>query len=397
MYDIKDIRKFKDKIYLASPTMHGDELKYMTSAYETNWMSTIGENIDEVEKKVASLIGKRRAVALSTGTAALHLAMRVSGITHGTRVFCSTLTFAATVNPVVYVGGEPILIDSERDTWNMDPELLREAFEKYPDVRHVVAVDLFGTPGKLDEIRKICDERGAVFIEDAAEALGSTYRDRPAGSFGDIAAISFNGNKIITGSSGGALITDSDVTADLVRKLSTQSREAAQWYEHEMYGYNYRMSNVVAGVIRGQLPYLEEHIERKKKIYRRYKEGFASLPITMNPYDAENSCPNFWFSCAVIDADAMAPQTRGETDVTYDKIPGKTCPTEIIEALCQNNAEARPIWKPMHLQPVYRENTVIGGGVSEDVFARGVCLPSDIKMTEEEQDRIIDIVAKCFG
>ena len=396
MYDVKDIKPFKDKIFLASPTMHGDELKYMTSAYESNWMSTVGENINEVEKEVASLIGREHAVALSTGTSALHLAMRISGITRGTKVFCSTLTFAATVNPVVYEGGVPILIDSERDTWNIDPEILEEAFDKYPDVKHVVAVDLFGTPGKLAEIRRICDEHGAVFIEDAAESLGSTYRGRPAGSFGDIGVISFNGNKIITGSSGGALITDSEEVASLARKLSTQSRENAQWYEHEMCGYNYRMSNVVAGVIRGQIPYLSEHAAKKKKIYERYKEGFRGLPLSMNPYDEVNSEPNFWLSCAVVEPSAMAPQRRGEVDVSYEKASGRSCPTEIIEALAANNAEARPIWKPMHLQPVYRDNTVLGGEVSEDIFARGVCLPSDIKMTEEQQDRIIEIVRRCF-
>ena len=396
MYDIKYTEPFGNKIFLASPTMHGDELKYMTSAYESNWMSTVGENIDDVEEKAARLIGRGHAVALSTGTAALHLAMRISGITRGTKVFCSTLTFAATVNPVVYEGGVPILIDSEYDTWNMDPDILEEAFKKYPDVKHVVAVDLFGTPGKLAEIRRICDEHGALFIEDAAESLGSYYRGRPAGSFGDIGVISFNGNKIITGSSGGALVTDSEETAILARKLSTQSRENAQWYEHEMCGYNYRMSNVVAGVIRGQIPYLSEHVEKKKKIYERYREGFKGLPLCMSPYDAENSAPNFWLSCAVVDPDAMAPQTRGEVDASYEKVSGKTCPTEIIEALAANNAEARPIWKPMHLQPIYRENTVLGGAVSEDIFARGVCLPSDIKMTEEAQDRIIEIVKRCF-
>ncbi len=397
MYDVNDINPFAKRIYLASPTMHGDELKYMTAAYESNWMSTLGENIDEVEREVARLTGRRRAVALSTGTAALHLAMKLSGITRGTRVFCPTLTFAATVNPVVYEGGVPILIDSERDTWNMDPELLEEAFEKYPDVRHVVAVDLFGTPGKLKEIKEICRRHGAAFIEDAAEALGSLFEGAMAGSFGDASAISFNGNKIITGSSGGALVTDSDEDADLARKLSTQSREAAQWYEHETYGYNYRMSNVVAGVIRGQIPYLAEHIEKKKNIYERYKKGFAGLPLEMNPYDGARSEPNFWFSCATVDRDFMAPQTRNGRDVTYEKVSGKTCPTEIIEALAANNAEARPIWKPMHIQPVYRDCAVVEGAVSEDIFARGVCLPSDVKMTEDEQDRIIDVVAKCFG
>ncbi len=396
MFNNYDIKPLEKRIYLASPTMHGDELKYMTEAYNTNWMSTVGKNIECIESVLTEKLGKRYAVALSTGTAALHLSMVLSGITKGTRVFCSDLTFAATVNPVVYVGGEPILIDSEYDTWNMDPDLLREAFEKYPDVKHVVAVNLFGTPGKLDEIKEICKEHNACFIEDAAESLGSFFNGSPAGSFGDIGVISFNGNKIITGSSGGALITDDAHIAEMAHKLSTQSREEAQWYQHERYGYNYRMSNVVAGVIRGQFPYLKEHADLKAAIYERYKKGFEGLPVKMNPYDAEKCSPNFWLSCMIIDEDAMCPHRRTETEAFYDKEHGKSCPTEIIDALALSNIESRPIWKPMHLQPIYRNNISVGGAVSEDIFARGVCLPSDIKMTEEEQDLVIKIVRSCF-
>ena len=396
MYCRTDISPLKKRIYLSSPTMHGEELKYMTEAYETNWMSTVGENVESVERIMTEKLGHKYAVALSSGTSALHLAMILSGISGGKRAFCSTLTFAATVNPVVYCGGIPILIDSEYDTWNMDPELLEKAFKLYPDVKHVVVVNLFGTPAKLDEIKSICQANGATFIEDAAESLGSYYCGRPMGSFGDIGVISFNGNKIITGSSGGALLTDNKETADLARKLSTQSREDAQWYQHERYGYNYRMSNVIAGVIRGQFPFLEDHVERKTEIYNRYKEGFKDIPVSMNPYDWEKSTPNFWLSCLLIDKDHMSDQRRTETEAFYDEEHGKSCPTEIIDALALNNIESRPIWKPMHLQPIYKDCLSVGGGVSEDIFERGVCLPSDIKMSKSQQDRIIEIVKRCF-
>ena len=312
-------------IYLATPTMHGDEMKYMAEAYDTNWMSTVGENIDQVERSVADIVGKEYAVALSSGTAALHLAVKLSGIRKEMRVFCSTLTFAATVNPVLYEGATPVLIDSEYDTWNMDPVRLEEAFARYPDVKHVIAVDLFGTPGKLDEIKDICAKHGALFIEDSAEALGSYYKSKCAGKIGDIGVVSFNGNKIITGSSGGALLTDDKNIASEAKKLSTQSREAAQWYQHVEYGYNYRMSNVIAGVIRGQIPYLAEHAEKKKKIYERYKKGFSHLPVKMNPYDEANSEPNFWMSCILIDKDAMCRQVRTDTEAFFDAEPGKSC------------------------------------------------------------------------
>ncbi len=396
MYNKTDVKPFENRIYLSSPTMHGDELKYMTRAYETNWMSTVGENIDEVENILIEKLGHKYALALSSGTAALHLATILSGIGCGKRVFCSSLTFAATVNPVVYCGGVPILIDSEYDTWNIDPVLLEKAFDMYPDVKHVVVVNLFGTPAKLDEIKEICARHGAAFIEDAAESLGSLYKGEPAGSFGDIGAISFNGNKIITGSSGGALLADDKDTIDLARKLSTQSREAAQWYQHERRGFNYRMSNVIAGVIRGQFPYLEEHVEKKTEIYNRYKEGFKDIPVKMNPYDTEKSVPNFWLSCLLIDKDYMCPHRRTETEAFFEAEHGKSCPTEIIDSLALSNVESRPIWKPMHLQPIYRDCLKVGGEVSEDIFARGVCLPSDIKMSASDQDRIIDIVRRCF-
>ena len=404
---------FKNKIWLSSPTMHGDELKFMTEAYDTNWMSTVGKNINEAEKTVCEKIGCNYAVALSSGTAALHLAMKLMGIKRGDTVFCSDVTFGATVNPIVYEGGIPVFIDTEYDTWNMSPEALEKAFEMYPETKLVVTANLYGVPGKLDEIRNICSRYGAKIVEDAAESFGATYKGKQTGLFGDVGVISFNGNKIITGSSGGMLLTNDIESANKARKWSTQSRENAPWYQHEEVGYNYRMSNVIAGVVRGQLPYLEEHIAQKKAIYMRYTEGFKDLPLKMNPYDEENSEPNFWLSCAIIDKEAMCRQVRGEHEALYISEKGKSCPTEILETLAKYNAEGRPIWKPMHLQPIYRNNPFItadGNGrartnayiagdaidVGMDIFERGLCLPSDNKMTEDEQSVIIEIIRKCF-
>lgn len=402
-----------EKIWLSSPTMHGDELKYMTEAFETNWMSTIGENINETERLICEKVGCKYAIALSAGTAALHLAVKLAGVKHGDRVFCSDMTFDATVNPVVYEGGVPVFIDTECDTWNMDPVTLEKAFELYPDVKVVVVAHLYGTPGKIDEIKAICDKHGAIIVEDAAESLGATYKGRHTGTFGSFNCISFNGNKIITGSSGGMLLTDSKEAANKARKWSTQSRENAPWYQHEELGYNYRMSNVIAGVVRGQIPYLEEHIAQKKAIYMRYKEAFKDLPVKMNPYDEKNSEPNFWLSCMIIDEDAMCKQVRSERDYCYVSESGKTCPHEILDELAKINAEGRPIWKPMHMQPIYRMNGFVtkdGNGrartnayiaveaddVGMDIFNRGLCLPSDNKMTPEQQDRIIEVIKKCF-
>lgn len=402
-----------EKIWLSSPTMHGDELKYMTEAFETNWMSTVGANINEVEKEVCEKVGCKYAVALSSGTAALHLAVKLAGVKHGDKVFCSDMTFDATVNPVVYEGGEPVFIDTEYDTWNMDPIALEKAFELYPEVKVVVIAHLYGTPGKVDELKAICEKHNAVIIEDAAESLGATYKGVQTGTFGKYNCISFNGNKIITGSSGGMLLTDDKEAADKVRKWSTQSRENAPWYQHEELGYNYRMSNVIAGVVRGQIPYLEEHIAQKKAIYMRYKEAFKDLPVKMNPYDEKNSEPNFWLSCLIIDENAMCKQVRGERDYCYNSESGKTCPQEILDELAKINAEGRPIWKPMHMQPIYRMNGFVtknGNGrartnayidgdtqdVGMDIFNRGLCLPSDNKMTVKQQDRVIEAVKRCF-
>ncbi|MBR7164255.1 MAG: DegT/DnrJ/EryC1/StrS family aminotransferase [Clostridia bacterium] len=393
------IKPFANKVWLSTPTMHGEELTYMTEAYQTNWMSTIGQNINEVEKLASDYVGTKYAVGLSAGTAALHLAVKLAGVKRGAKVFCSDMTFAATVNPVVYEGGVPVFIDSERETWNMDPVALEKAFSLYPEVKTVIMVHLYGTPGKIEQIKAICDRHGATLIEDAAESLGATYNGKQTGSFGQFNVISFNGNKIITGSSGGMLLTDDEEAANKVRKWSTQSREAAPWYQHEEPGYNYRMSNVIAGVVRGQFPYLGEHIARKKAIYQRYQEGFKGLPVSMNPYIEKEMEPNFWLSCLLVDKDAMCKQARTATEASFEKEPGKTCPTEILEKLAAYNAEGRPIWKPMHMQPIYKDCDFIFVGdtpANEDIFERGLCLPSDITMTIEEQDTVIEIVKSCF-
>lgn len=412
------------KIWLASPTMHGPELEYMKEAYETNWMSTVGKNINEVEHIAAKKAGVKYAVGLSSCTAALHLCVKLAGeklygkpiVSHGAvegkRVFCSDMTFDATLNPVVYEGGIPVFIDTEAESWNMDPVALEKAFEIYPDVKLVVCAELYGFSGNIHRIKEICENHGALLIEDAAEAMGATWEGKQCGSFGDYAAISYNGNKIITGSSGGCLLTNSIDDANKVRKWSTQARENAPWYQHEEVGYNYRMSNVIAGVIRGQYPYLEEHIAQKKAIYERYKEGLKGLPVSMNPI-VDGCEPNYWLSALIIDKDAMCRQVRDDSTALYIPEHEKSCPTEILEAIASINAEGRPIWKPMHMQPMYRMHEIVGrdgtlrcrtnayiaGGVedvSADIFQRGVCLPSDNKMTAEEQDNIIEVIRGCF-
>lgn len=408
------LKPFEKKIWLSSPTMHdGDEMKFVKEAYDTNWMSTVGANINEIENMICNKVGCKYAVALSSGTSALHLAMKLAKVKVGDKVFCSDMTFAATVNPVVYEGAIPVFIDTEYDTWNMDPKALEKAFEIYPDVKVVVVAHLYGTPGKIDEIKKICDKHNAIIIEDAAESLGATYKGKQTGTFGKYNCISFNGNKIITGSSGGMLLTDDLEALNKAKKWSTQSRENASWYQHEEVGYNYRMSNVIAGVVRGQIPHLEEHIAQKKAIYERYEKGFKDLPVKMNPIDFKNSEPNYWLSCMIIDKEAMCKQVRGEQDACYISEKGKTCPTEILENLAKYNAEGRPIWKPMHMQPIFRMNPFItrnGNGraqtnayidgistdIGMDIFNRGLCLPSDNKMTKEQQDIIIEIIKNCF-
>ncbi len=420
------VKPFQEKVWLSSPTMHGKELEYITEAYKTNWMSTVGENIDELERITAEYIGARYAVALSSGTAALHLAVRLAGeklygaskvghgVLEGRKVFCSDMTFSATVNPVAYEGGEAVFIDTEYDTWNINPDALARAFEMYPDVKLVIIAHLYGVPGKIEEIQRICKEHHALIIEDAAESLGATYKGKKTGCFGDYGVISFNGNKIITGSSGGVLLCKDLEAANKARKWSTQSRENALWYQHEEVGYNYRISNIVAGVARGQFEYLEEHIHIKQTIYERYKKGFNGFAVIVNRFFVNFTIPNFWLSCLMIDCAAMCPAIRGEQDSLYIHAHKKSCPTELLELLKFFGAEGRPIWKPMHMQPIYRMNDFItvdgskkgmnnfdkniekSNDVGADIFERGICLPSDIKMTEEQQDKIIDIICRCF-
>ena len=360
--------------------MHGDEQKYIKEAFDTNWIAPLGPNVDALEREMAAYIGMGSAAALTSGTAALHLALKLCFVKPRDTVFCSDLTFAATANPISYEGGTQVFIDSERESWNMDPSALEKAFRKYPQCRCVVVVNLYGVPARLDEIRAICDEHGAVLIEDAAESLGASYKGHKTGSFGSFSTLSFNGNKIITASGGGMLLSGEKAAIEKARFWATQAREPALWYEHKEIGYNYRMSNVSAGIGRGQLPHLEEHIRLKKAIYERYKEAFAALPLTMNPH-LESSVPNYWLSCALLDEDCGLS------------------PLSIIKALAEENIEARPIWKPMHLQPVFKGCDFISadGDLSADLFTRGLCLPSDIKMTDTELERVISCVRGAFG
>lgn len=370
------------RIYLSSPTMHGLEMKYIQEAFDSNWVAPLGKNVDEFEKEMAAFIGVQHAAALVSGTAALHLAVKLCGVQPGDIVLCSDLTFSATVNPVSYEGGVQVFVDSECDTWNMDPAALERAFEKYPHPKAVIVANLYGTPAKLEEIKAICDAHDVPLIEDAAESLGATYRGKQTGTFGKYSALSYNGNKIITTSGGGMFLSNDEAAVKKVRFWATQSRDPAPHYQHSEIGYNYRMSNIVAGIGRGQLVYLNEHIQKKRQIYETYKQAFKDLPVSMNPHTADSE-PNYWLSCMLID--------KEYTKVTYQ---------QIMEALLHENIESRPIWKPMHLQPVFQHNDFItvdkDTDVGGDIFSRGLCLPSDIKITEEEQTRVISIIKGFF-
>ncbi|KAI4443522.1 DegT/DnrJ/EryC1/StrS family aminotransferase [Schaedlerella arabinosiphila] len=445
MHDFLNDKRFEGiqpidpkKALLASATPHEEEeIRYIRECYEKGWITTSGDNINAMEADIADYMStdgnKKYVVALTNGTAALHLAVKLAaekiygtatgistpagkgagGSLLGKKVFVTDMTFDASVNPVLYEGGEPVFIDSEYDTWNMDPVALKKAFEIYPDVKLVIFVHLYGVPGKIEECKKICERHGAILIEDAAESLGadvilSNRSVVPSGSIGDYAGISMNGNKILTGSSGGALVCPDKYSYDKAKKWSTQAREDAPWYEHEELGYNYRISNIIAGVIRGQWPHLNEHIEGKRKVFKQYREGLKDLPVTIH------GGGNYWLSTILIEKDTMESFVRGDRESLYLPVAGKSCPSEIMEALGTFGAQCRPIWKPLHLQPMYRGDefiTVYGRTrgnsdayikhtktpeVVTDIFMRGLCLPSDNKMTEDVQDVIIDIIHRCF-
>lgn len=370
------------RLLLASPHMsdEGYELEYIHDAFQKNWIAPLGENVNEFEKSMGAYMGKDHPVALSAGTAALHLAMILAGVKPGDTVFCQSLTFSASANPVVYCGAKPVFIDSERETWNMDPAALRRAFELYGMPKAVVAVHLYGNPAKLDEISSICHEHNVPLIEDAAEALGSTYNGQKCGTFGEFGGLSFNGNKIITTSGGGMLLCRTEEEAKHALKLATQARENAPWYQHEEIGYNYRMSNISAGIGRGQMKVLSLRVQQKQAIFTRYCEKLKGLPLTMQP-KLDCAQPNRWLSVALLDADC-----------------GVT-PTDVLARLNEANIEGRHLWKPMNLQPVFADCpfvSVSGKPVCDDLFERGVCLPSDTKMSMDDVDRVCEVIRGIF-
>ena len=374
----------KKRIYLSSPTMHGDEQRFVAEAFDTNWVAPLGPNVNSFETETAAYTDCGYAAALSSGTAAIHLGLKLLGVGEGDVVFVSSLTFSASCNPIVYEKATPVFIDAEPDTWNMSPKALERAFEKYPHPKAVVVVHLYGTPAKLDEIMQICERHQVPILEDAAESLGSTYNGKHTGTFGRIGVYSFNGNKIITTSGGGMLVSAEEALVKEARMLSTQARDPARHYQHSKIGYNYRMSNVVAGIGRGQLMHLDEHLRLKRAIYRKYQEAFADIDaITMNPLNPKGEANN-WLSCMTI---------REGSGVTPDMV---------MDALEAENIESRPIWKPMHLQPVFAAYDFMnhnddGMSVSEDIFNRGVCLPSDIKNTDADMELVIGIVRELFN
>lgn len=374
----------KKRIYLSSPTIHEEEKKYVKEAFDSNWVAPLGPNVDAFEKEIISYTKAGYAAALTTGTAAIHLALKLAGVKEGDRVFVSSLTFSATCNPICYEKAIPVFIDSEPETWNMSPEALRKAFIKYPETKIVVLVNLYGIPAKLEEITNICEENNAILIEDAAESLGARYKGIETGTFGEFGIFSFNGNKIITTSGGGMLVSKYEEKIKKARFLATQAREPERHYEHKEIGYNYRMSNVLAGIGRGQLQHLEEHVEKKTKIYEKYKNEFEEIKqIQMNPYEVKKATPNFWLSCILLEENSRIK------------------PFHIMDVLDQENIESRPIWKPMHMQPVFSSYDYFshyknGDNVSEKIYKNGLCLPSDIKNTEEDMKRIIRIIKELF-
>lgn len=363
-----------DKIWLTSPHMsdEGYEIHYIREAFRTNWIAPIGPNVDEFEKEVAAMTGSKYAAALTTGTAAIHLALKAIGISQGDIVFCPSLTFVATANPIIYEKAIPVFIDSDYETWNMCPKALEAAFEKYPDVKAVLVVHIYGLSADMDKIMEICNRHGAKVIEDAAESLGTYYKSRHTGTFGIFGLFSFNGNKIITTSGGGMLVSDNEEKIKKIIFWSTQSRDRARYYQHSELGFDYRMSNVVAGIGRGQLKVLEQRVAKKKYIFDFYKSELGGLEgVGFMPINDWND-PNYWLSCMTLS--------------------GRVRPIDIFEALEKENIESRPIWKPLHLQPFFAGHDYIGGDVSEKLFENGVCLPSDTKMTDDDLNRISGII-----
>lgn len=369
-------------IPLANPHMsdEGYELEYIHDAFQKNWIAPLGENVNEFEKVMGAYLGAGYPVALSAGTGALHLSMILAGVKAGDKVFCQSLTFSASANPVTYVGAQPVFIDSDRDTWNMDPVALERAFELYGVPKAVVVVHLYGNPAKMDEIVAICEKHNVPLIEDAAEALGSEYHGRKCGVFGKYGVLSFNGNKIITTSGGGMLICRDQADAKHALKLATQAREPAPWYQHEEIGYNYRMSNIVAGIGRGQRKVLELRVQQKREIYRRYVQKLADLPLSFQP-EQESCRSNRWLTTIILDEGCSVT------------------PAQLLEALRTQDIEGRHLWKPMHAQPVFAQAPYVTAGdisVCDDLFARGVCLPSDTKMTTQDVDRVCDVIRSLF-
>lgn len=362
-----------DKICLASPHMseEGFEMKYVEEAFKTNWIAPLGKNVDEFENEVAARIGVDSAVALNSGTSAIHLALKAAGVKHGDTVFCQSLTFSATVNPILYLNAVPVFIDSDYKSWNMNPDALEKAFEKY-DPKAVIVVHLYGLSADLDRICEICRKHNVALIEDAAESLGTKYKGKYTGTFGDYGVFSFNGNKIITTSGGGMIVSKNrDMTAK-IRFWSTQSRENERYYQHLEIGYNYRMSNVLAGIGRGQLQVLNQRIEKKRYIFEFYKNELNHLDnIELMPINDWNE-PNCWLSCMLL--------------------KGRTRPLDIILELEKNNIESRHVWKPMHMQPIFSGYDYVGGNVSEELFENGVCLPSDTKMSDDDLRRICNVI-----
>ena len=363
-----------DKIYLSSPHMsaEGYEMQYIQEAFDTNWIAPLGQNVNEFEKELAAKVGSKAAAALSSGTAAIHLALKAAGVGEGDIVFCQSLTFSATANPIIYQNAVPVFIDSDYETWNMCPKALEKAFEKYPDVKAVLVVHLYGLAADMDQIMQICNKHNVTVIEDAAESLGAYYQGKHTGTIGEYGIFSFNGNKIITTSGGGMLVADNEERIAKVRFWATQSRDPARHYQHSELGFNYRMSNVLAGIGRGQLKVLDQRVEKKKYIFEYYKRELGGLEgVQFMPINKWNE-PNYWLSCMTLS--------------------GPVRPLDIMEALEAENIESRPIWKPMHMQPFFAEYDFIGEGVSEKLFENGVCLPSDTKMTDEDLERICEII-----